>query len=608
MSSSATKLTALALVPDIAAWPAIQAVRFEHDRQVRIWPPHINLLYPFVEEAKLESAATQLAKVAQQLGPLKLIFQRKGRFGSTAFLIPECPEDPGLARLHSLCVSAFPHMKLPARAFVPHLTIGQFKSEAECQAFLESSPSIAIEADVGYLSVLARAAMQQPFRTAWRVVLGGNPAVAVEQGSSQPYTSRAADACQAGGVQENQAEWEEIQTEAKDNAKVKAGMKSRKESGDKTKLDAKEKAMQEAEEKAKKNMEDKAKHEAEGTTRKEVEAKAKKEAEENAKRQVVSKFQDVIVEYNRSMHGWEVPMPLQLRAELGTMVDNTEGNKVAGALRSLREVSSQVVAERNGAGVEKVRELSWAARLLQKSPSLTTSCKVRTVTKQQNATRIQKCATPEVRHVQKTVNQQQHHSAKLQSNLPRGHLRVQNHRRHPLKTSTDMRPKFIKSETVSKPKTDPSMWPAVRSGEIEFMLDSPLSISPTRSVCSPSLMVVGNFSFKILLFPRGTHCAAGKHLSAFVLAEPGDVEPDCTFKNVNFDITLVNWTDFTRSEVKSDTFSFKASGPSIDRGWHELVTVDKMTNSDSEWVGPTGSVCVRARCQVSSPGQQWSSE
>jgi hypothetical protein len=159
---------------------------------------------------------------------------------------------------------------------------------------------------------------------------------------------------------------------------------------------------------------------------------------------------------------------------------------------------------------------------------------------------------------------------------------------------------------ISKPKTHPSMWPPVRSGELEFILDNPFSIPPNRSVSSPSALAVGDFHFKILVFPRGTSSRAGTHLGAFVLAEPGDVEPDDIFENVSSEITLVNWTDFDQSVVKSDTHSFRASGKTIDRGWHELMTVKAMTKSDSEWVGPSGSLCVRARCQVSSPGQQWS--
>jgi len=170
---------------------------------------------------------------------------------------------------------------------------------------------------------------------------------------------------------------------------------------------------------------------------------------------------------------------------------------------------------------------------------------------------------------------------------------------------------FIKSDTWSKPKADPATWPAVRSGEIEFMLENPLSILPTRSVCSPSL-TVGKFRFKILVFPRGRSqkCVWGRShagkLGAFVLAEPGDVDPDYSFKKVKLEITMVNWTDFTRSQVKSGTFTFKASGLDIDCGWHDLVAVDSMTKSDCEWVGPTGSVCVRARCRVPLWSQGWS--
>jgi len=597
-------MSALALVPDAAAWPAIQALRCAHDKQVRIWPPHINLLYPFVSEAELELAAQRLAKVTKQLGPLKLMFQRKGRFGSTAFLVPECVQDPGLARLHNVCVSAFPDFELPRRAFVPHLTIGQFKNEADCQAFLECIPPMAIEAEVGCLSLLVRASMQQPFRTAWRVVLGVNIA-AVEQGSSQPYMYDAAAACPAGGAQAKQVERVGRQNKANDEARRRANIDGKKETEEKAKLEVKE------------------------TTRKEPADKACKEARRECNDQAstrdsspcttghgdsmnelpklaVSKSQDaareIIASYNKAMPGWEVPLPPELNVDQGVMVDNIEKSKVVGAPQSQQVVSSQGVAESNELG-----EPSWAARLLQTPPSLPASCKVRIVKEQLNAASIQKRAAAADNHHPKTVNRNHHHSAELPKKLPQRQSQVKHCRNCMPPTGTDRQPKFIKSETVSKPKTDPARWPPVRSGEMEFMLNSPLSISPTRSVCSSSSLSVGDFTFKIMVFPRGTQKAAGKHLGAFVLAEPGNVEPDELFKNVKFEITLVNWANFARSAVKSETFSFKASGPEIDRGWHDFVAVDELTKSESEWVGPTGSVCVRARCQVPSLEQRWSS-
>lgn len=310
---------------------------------------------------------------------------------------------------------------------------------------------------------------------------------------------------------------------------------------------------------------------------------------------------EIVAEFNRIMPGWEIPV----RPHLRTGQRAVAGNCVIGVPHSRQEIKCQVIAERNGIGSDKMLEQTWSSRLLLKSASIPTCSKPQTVNNPLNTAKLQNHVAPAVKHVPNTVSRNQCQSAKLQKKLPQHQIQTKNPGKCTLKTSNDILPKFIKSDAVSALKTDPAAWPAIRSHEIEFVLDSPLSVLPTHSVCSPSL-TVGNFCFKIRVFPRGTQTTAGKHLSAFVLAEPGDVEPDCMFKNVKFEITVVNWMDFTRSQVKSDTFSFRASGREIDRGWHDLVAVEKLTKSDSEWVGPTGSICVRARCQVSSPGQRWS--
>jgi len=186
------KTSALAIVPDEAVWPVIQTLRRAHDQHVRVWPPHINVLYPFVPERQFSTAAAQLAKALGALKPMKLCFSQKGHFGKTAFLVPHCDDDPGLALLHATCVSVFPDMELARADFVPHLTIGQFKSEAECQAFLDGCPPLQVEVVIGSLCLLARDTMQHPFRTVSYVRLGVEIGNAVEPGSSQPYTYRAA--------------------------------------------------------------------------------------------------------------------------------------------------------------------------------------------------------------------------------------------------------------------------------------------------------------------------------------------------------------------------------------------------------------------------------
>jgi len=139
-------------------------------------------------------------------------------------------------------------------------------------------------------------------------------------------------------------------------------------------------------------------------------------------------------------------------------------------------------------------------------------------------------------------------------------------------------------------------WPKPRTGEIELIIDEPWSFAPVQQLRSEPL-AVQNFKFNILAFPKGTQKKAGQCLGAFVEAVPGDVEPDCVFKKVQFDITVVNWSDFHKSKSKSDTFTFKAAGYEIDRGWHDLLTMRDLEQG-SCWVGPAGSVCIRARCIV----------
>eukprot|EP00928_Gymnodinium_smaydae_P064494 TRINITY_DN47808_c0_g1_i1.p1 TRINITY_DN47808_c0_g1~~TRINITY_DN47808_c0_g1_i1.p1 ORF type:complete len:197 (+),score=31.22 TRINITY_DN47808_c0_g1_i1:61-651(+) len=182
----AVKLSALAIVPDADAWPSIQELRLAHDRQVHMWPPHINLLYPFVSEDRFESAAQALsAALTPMEGSLTLRFIEKSNFGKTAFLAPVCEQDPGLAELHRACVAAFPDFSLSRHGpdFHAHLTVGQFPSHAECREFVESSLDQIVQTEVCSLCLLARDSMKHPFRIVCRVRLGGE----IVPGDGQPY-------------------------------------------------------------------------------------------------------------------------------------------------------------------------------------------------------------------------------------------------------------------------------------------------------------------------------------------------------------------------------------------------------------------------------------
>lgn len=180
-----TNLSALALIPDGEQWPAIQAIRLAQDREVHKWPPHMNIFYPFIAERDFETAASVLSRELALLEPLRIRFSTMGNFGGTVFLRPECKEDPGLAKLHAACKSAFPDVPERHGAFVPHLTIGQFKGRDGAEAFIRKQGAFSIETQISGVSFLARDSMKTPFRTPFRVLFGNGGKV--ERGDASPY-------------------------------------------------------------------------------------------------------------------------------------------------------------------------------------------------------------------------------------------------------------------------------------------------------------------------------------------------------------------------------------------------------------------------------------
>lgn len=184
-----TKTSSLAIVPDEAAWPAIQDLRRVHDsRQFPVWPPHINLFYPFVPEQVYEEVACRLAEATSFVEPLKLRFSRLAHFrGKVAYLVPDCQTDPGLTRLYDACLSVLPECRgLQHRGFTPHLTVGQFSRAEDCYRFLETCGPVDIEVEISFISLLARDSMKDPFRTPLRIRLGAGDN-GVEVGSIEPY-------------------------------------------------------------------------------------------------------------------------------------------------------------------------------------------------------------------------------------------------------------------------------------------------------------------------------------------------------------------------------------------------------------------------------------
>jgi RNA 2',3'-cyclic 3'-phosphodiesterase len=137
--STKTQATAVVLVPPLEDWPAIQAIRQQHDRNARRWMPHITLLYPFAPRHDFPALAPILQSACADVQPFAITLARfgvfgHGRRGATLFLAPE-PAEPLIALQTQLwqALPAYDDTRRHRHGFTPHLSVGQARSEAEAR-------------------------------------------------------------------------------------------------------------------------------------------------------------------------------------------------------------------------------------------------------------------------------------------------------------------------------------------------------------------------------------------------------------------------------------------------------------------------------------------
>ncbi|KAJ3338201.1 hypothetical protein HDU93_009861 [Gonapodya sp. JEL0774] len=129
-----TVTTALVAIPPSRLWKGIQEIRSKRDKAFQRWPPHINLLYPFVPLADFTSAAERIREALRDAEPFRVNLNGVGSFGhgksATLFLdsLPDSLTATPLVALQSKLFALFPHCTdLSSResGFRPHLTLGQ---------------------------------------------------------------------------------------------------------------------------------------------------------------------------------------------------------------------------------------------------------------------------------------------------------------------------------------------------------------------------------------------------------------------------------------------------------------------------------------------------
>ncbi|KAF4825179.1 Nuclear poly(A) polymerase 1 [Colletotrichum tropicale] len=171
-SQAASHATALCIIPPEEHWTAINRLRFDNDKAYTKWPPHVNLIYPFVrstESSVLHQACDAIVSCLKdraasgELAPLPIRLDSPGFFshknGSTLFLRDE--NEGNISRLTLLrgAILAAIGQSRP-EPYNMHLTMAQCEDAAPSSKFeflldkLRRLPAVTWEAN--QLSVLVR--------------------------------------------------------------------------------------------------------------------------------------------------------------------------------------------------------------------------------------------------------------------------------------------------------------------------------------------------------------------------------------------------------------------------------------------------------------------
>jgi len=139
-------------------------------------PPHITVLFPFIEPERLDEAVvSELGRITARSPRFRFALDTTGRFASTLYLAPE-PADP-FVRLTSEIVERYPDWKPYGGAFgsvVPHLTVAEGDATVLDLAEADVQRMLPIEAEAREVLVIAATHSETRWNTIARLPLAGS--------------------------------------------------------------------------------------------------------------------------------------------------------------------------------------------------------------------------------------------------------------------------------------------------------------------------------------------------------------------------------------------------------------------------------------------------
>ncbi|NIM96169.1 MAG: hypothetical protein GTO18_20925 [Anaerolineales bacterium] len=143
--------TALIIIPPPEVQIFTSPLREKYDPEgFATGPAHITLIYPFVEEPRIEEARVKLTSLCSEVEPFTITLDRYGRFPEAYFLAPLDPRP--IISLHRLIFDAFPDYPPYEGEFgdelIPHLTLATFNDSTTAELIkLPPTPTFTFTVD-----------------------------------------------------------------------------------------------------------------------------------------------------------------------------------------------------------------------------------------------------------------------------------------------------------------------------------------------------------------------------------------------------------------------------------------------------------------------------